>query len=688
METFLLSPANASVFGISTVVFSVLIPLIGISIFAYIIARRLVPLIKAQPCSRFDHIKERIVDTFNYPHHRMPRYKVSAVIHMSFLFSFIILFMRWIALVLIGFYDGFIPSGSGGLLVNVSGGIVSIVETYLFLVCIFVIIRRGFIKPEIFAVPSRYGKDHAGETIFGILVVSSILLADMFFTGSFVARGLEAGLETRTTIPGTGTWIVATLFHSVPLQKLQAIYLSAYYAHSLLLFFFLCLLPFGRFFHLITAIPNLLAMKRDKGAIKPVVWGVEEDEIAELESFGVKKLEDFTWKNILDFYTCADCGRCSDQCPANAVGRPLSPRFITMKGREHVFKRYPVIGSSPESEPLIGSVYDEEEIWSCTTCGACEAECPIMIEYIDKIVDLRRGMVDEGNVPQSLQKPLRALEKRGNPYGIMGKKRADWIKAEGFEDTCHVKLIDKEPADTLYFVDSITSHDDQMQEIARATARVLTAIGVDFGILGSLEKDSGHEVKRFGEEMLFQYLKDVNTTAIIKSGAKRIVTTDPHAYNALKNDYNGIPPVEHICQLIAETIGEKKIRLKEIEDKEAVYTYHDPCYMGRHNAIYDIPRQLIDAIPGIRRVEMSASKNRSFCCGGGGLMLFCEVEEEKRMGQVRVDMAKEAGANIIVTSCPFCIVNLDDGIKTSGLEGKMKVIDIVELIDRHLIKDR
>jgi Fe-S oxidoreductase len=428
-------------------------------------------------------------------------------------------------------------------------------------------------------------------------------------------------------------------------------------------------------------------MKLDKGTVKPVKWGVEDEGLDELESFGVKKFEDFTWKHMLDFYSCADCGRCSDNCPAHAVGRPLSPRFISIKCRDYSFKKYPLTGMSENDRFLIGNVLEEDEIWSCTTCGACEQECPLFIEYIDKIVDLRRGLVDEGMVPQSLQKPLRAIEKRGNPYGKMEKKRADWTKDLPVD--FHVKILGKKgAADTLYFVDSVTSYDDRIQEIGRAAARFLDAAGIDFGILGPAERDSGHEVKRFGEEMLFQDLRDRNTDAILNSGAKNIVTADPHTFNALKNDYKGIPPVEHISRTIIKAVTSGNIRFKPVEDPGKIYTYHDPCYLGRHNNLYDDPRNAIDAIPGIKRIEMEGHcRDRSFCCGGGGLMLFYEPIEEKRMGQVRVEMAKQAGANVMVTACPFCMLNIEDAIKTSGLEGEMEAIDLIELIERHMIID-
>jgi len=421
--------------------------------------------------------------------------------------------------------------------------------------------------------------------------------------------------------------------------------------------------------------------------LKPVKWGISDKQLEQVKSFGVRTFEDFTWKQMLDFYSCADCGRCADRCPANAVGRPLSPRFITIKARDYSFQHYPMFGSANNGTPLIGSIYSDDEIWSCTTCGACEEECPLLVEHIDKIVDLRRGMMDQGNVPQSLQRPLKALESRGNPYGKMEKKRADWTKAKDFQAGCAVSVLDgKNGADTLYFVDSITSYDDRIQAIGQATAKILDRLGVNFAILGAAEKDSGNDVRRFGEEMLFIALRDHNVDAIKASGVQRIVTADPHAYHALKHDYRDVPPVEHISQVIAREIktGKLALNLNKVEDDAKFYTYHDPCYLGRHNRIYDAPRDVLDAIPGLQRVEMSRSRDRSFCCGGGGLMLFYEPKEDQRMGVARVRMAAEAGANVIVTACPFCMVNIEDGIKVAGLEGKMTAIDLAELVAQHI----
>ena len=616
--------------------------------------------------------------------YRQPRYMMAGVIHITLFAGFMILSLRSITLVILGMHSGFVLPGLGGVTGQIYSVLKDIAATFVLAACVVGMVRRGIFRPERYDVPKRYGKDHTSEAVFVLGLITTLVTCDMIFEGAQVAAQLQKGLHPEFLLPGMGSWLAASLLSGSSLVTLQRLHLAAFYLHDMVFFFFLCFLPMGKHFHVITSIPNVFFMKLRKGAIKPVEWGVDETKLDELKSFGVKKFEDFTWKHMLDFYSCADCGRCSDQCPANAVKRPLSPRFISIKCRDYAFKNYPIRGEmTPKDEPLIGNILSEDEIWSCTTCGACEAECPIFIEYIDKIVDLRRGMVDEGLVPQSLQKPLKAIEKRGNPWGKMEKKRAEWTKS--LPETCQVKLFENgDEAETLYFVDSISSYDDRMQNIARATACVLSAAGEDFGILGKDEKDSGNEVRRFGEEMLYQDIKAHNTAAILDTNVKKIVTADPHAFNTLKNEYTGLPPVEHISQTIVRNIKAGKIRLKPAEDDSKIYTYHDPCYLGRHNGVYDDPRQALDAIPGLRRVDMLKSRDRSFCCGGGGLMLFYEPEEEQRMGVLRVKMALKAGANVIVTACPFCLVNMEDAIKVSGLEGKMEAIDLSELIQRHI----
>ncbi len=684
MSPALIAPANYSVLGIPIILLSILITVIGLGCVVFIYSKRVLPLINAAAPdhSRTDRILERVLVIIKIwlAQYRQPRYFLAGILHIAIFFGFLILSVRTLSLAVIGIFPNFgIPGFNEGIYVVIK----DYAATIVFIACIIAAVRRGIFKPSRYSVPEKYGHDHTAEAVFVLGIISTLMITESLYEAAYIAAGSHHGFVA----PGSLVWIFSGMLAGSSIPALQATHIISYYAHDIVFFFFFCFLPFGKHFHVMTSIFNVLFMRLDKGKIKPVKFGVADDKLDELESFGVKRLEDFTWKHMLDFYSCADCGRCSDQCPANTVGRPLSPRFISIKGRNQLFKQHPIIGAKAESEMLIGTTYEEDEIWSCTTCGACEEECPLGIEYIDKIVDLRRGMVDEGMVPQTLQKPLKALEKRGNPWGKMEKKRLEWATDKEFKEECEVKSLENgEEAETLYFVDSISSYDERMQEISRATAKILDAADIDFGVLGKLEKDSGNEVRRFGEEMLFQDLKDNNTEAIVESGVKNIITADPHAFNVLKNEYKDIPPVEHISQVVTRKIAEGKLQLTNTEQNGKVYTYHDPCYLGRHNEVYEDPRKAIDAIPGLKRVDMTKCRDRSFCCGGGGLMLFYEPEEETRMGVLRVQMAKEAGANVIVTACPFCLVNMEDAIKVAGLEGEMEAIDFSELIAAHIKK--
>ncbi len=646
-----------------------LIPLIGIACFGWIVARRLAPLLRAAPDPRFQRIPQRILLVLKFwlAQWRQPRYRFAGILHIVVFFGFLVLAARSIQMGALGFSNGFALGAAYEVVEDIAA-------TAVFLAVVILAVRRAFFKPARYAVPEKLGKDHTPEALFVLGLIATLMLSESAFKGS-------GGGEATTFL--TLSWAFQRIFSGMQPSIVAGIHRAAYTVHDLTFFFFLCWLPFGKHFHVVTSLFNVFFMRLQPGNIKPVVYGVTDAQLDELQSFGVKKFEDFTWKHMLDFYSCVDCGRCSDRCPANHVGRPLSPRFISIKARDYAFAHYPLFGSANGDAPnLVGGIYSEDEIWSCTTCGACEEECPVGIEYIDKIVDLRRGMVDEGMVPQSMQKALGALEKRGNAWGKLEKNRAQWTAGAGVS----VKLVEKgQTADTLYFADSLTSYDERMQKIAQATARILTKGGADFAVIGKDEKDSGHDVRRFGEEMLFQTLKEQNTAAIEASGARSIVVNDPHALNALRNDYTGVPPVQHVSEWIAERIENGALKLAPLAGDSKTYTYHDPCYLGRHNDTYDAPRTAIDSIPGLKRVEMKGNcRDRSFCCGGGGLMLFYEADEQQRMGVVRVQQAREAGANVIVTACPYCLTNIEDAIKVAGLESQMEVVDLVELVDGQL----
>jgi len=665
------------------------IHVLGVACFLYIVAKRLVPLTRAERDPRFDRPLIRLgrVLKFWLGQWKHPRYKFAGTIHILVFAGFILLAARAFTVLIVGVSENFVMPGLSGRAGPIYDIVTDYAATIVFLCMVVAAIRRLVFKPARYAVPAKYGKSHTPDAVFLLGLIAILMVADSLFAASNAAGHAQRGQPVETLATLSLPWMLKIVIGSMPLATLWGLNVGAYLVHEVTFYFLLCYRPFGIQFHVETSLFSVYFSKLERGTLKPVRWGVRDEHLDQVKSFGVKTFEEFTWKHMLDFYSCADCGRCADNCPANAVGRPLSPRFITIKARDYAFQHYPVFGKANNGKPLVGNVYSEDEIWSCTTCGACEEECPLLVEYIDKIVDLRRGMIDDGNVPQSLQKPLKALESRGNPYGKMEKKRGDWAKSPEVQQSGKVKVLDgNNDADTLYFVDSITSYDDRMQSIGRATARILGSLGKNFGILGASEKDSGHEVRRFGEEMLFMALRNHNTEAIKASGVQRIVTADPHAYNALKHDYKDVPPVEHISEVLAREVRAGNVRFNRVEDEARVYAYHDPCYLGRHNQVYDDPRDVLDTIPGLKRVEMKRSRDRSFCCGGGGLMLFYEPKEEQRMGVVRVRMAAEAGANVIVTACPFCMVNIEDAIKVAGMEGKMSVMDLTEVVDQHMVR--
>ena len=686
MAEALQSPAQATYGFISGHLLFLILNLLGLACFAYIVARRLTPLIRAERDSRFDRPAARLEKVLKFwlGQWKHPRYRFAGTVHILIFAGFLILATRAFSLLILGISENFaLPESSTGI-----GHFYEMVADYaatvVFACMVIAAARRIVFKPARYEVPARYGKSHKVDAIFLLGLIAFLMLSESLFEASRAAFMAKQGQPEFLAVFSLA-WILQNAFSGASLSELWNLHRVAYVFDVVTFYFLLCYRPFGIQFHVETSLFNVYFAKLDKGTVKPVRWGVSDEQLDRVKSFGVKTFEDFTWKHMLDFYSCADCGRCSDNCPANTVGRPLSPRFMSIKARDYAFQHYPMFGKTGNGAPLIGGIYSDDEVWSCTTCGACEEECPLLIEYIDKIVDLRRGLVDDGNVPKSIQKALKALESRGNPYGKMEKKRADWTKADALAD---IKLLKgKAGASTLYFVDSITSYDDRIQAIGRATARILQDAGENFGILGPGEKDSGHDVRRFGEETLFMTLRDNNVEAIKASGVQRIVTSDPHAFNALKHDYKDVPPVEHISQVIAREVKSGNLKLTPVQNADNVYAYHDPCYLGRHNQIYDDPRAVLDAIPGLKRVEMNRCRDRSFCCGGGGLMLFYEPQEEQRMGVKRVQMAAEAGANVIVTACPFCMVNMEDAIKVAGMEGKMTAIDLAELVDQHIARE-
>ncbi|OQY47139.1 MAG: hypothetical protein B6240_06365 [Desulfobacteraceae bacterium 4572_87] len=659
--------------GISGYVSMWIIAIVALTVFAFIIRSRIELLLAGQKDPRFSNLKQRFLDLieFGFIQKRQPRYLWAGVIHIMIFWGFVVLGLRSLDLVTEGLgipiFRPFMQSPLG-LFYN---SIKDVFELIVLIACIWAILRRAIVKPE------RYEGSHTAEAYLVLGLISFLMISDMLFEGCGILL----------TGDGTGEWLPAAWIGILFLPKnspgaLSVILCIAYWLHILAFFVFLNLLPLFKHFHIITALPNVFFRKQNKGEIKPARYGV--DDIFDLETLGVEKIEDFTWKHILDLYTCTECGRCTDNCPANAIGRPLSPKQLTIKLRDHAYEKYPIIPSrnlDKEGEgatPMVGGIIGLDELWSCTTCGACEEECPVFIEYIDKIIDMRRHVLETSQNPKTFNQILMYVEKTGNPFGKPAVKRADWVKEQEIEDVKILKEGDR--VDVLYYVDGYASFDPRSQEIAAAIVRGLKLAGMDFGILGKLEKDTGHQVRRMGEEGLFQVLVEENTETLSNIDFKWIVTTDPHAYNALKKDYPESYKVFHYSQFFLSLVETGLLRPNRAVEKSDLYTYHDPCYLGRHNGIYHEPRRLLTSIPDLRLVEMDRSRDRSFCCGGGDVMLWHEIEqEEMRMAEKRVHMALETGANVMVTACPFCLMHFEDAIKTGGLEDKIRVVDLMEL---------
>jgi len=672
-----IQPALEHYLGIPGYVLTLFILLAGLALFFYIIYKRYALLISAKPDLRFDSLWRRFYDLIIYGilQWRQPRYLWIGILHIMIFWGFVILALRSITLYGLGIKANFILPLMGGFLGELYLFSKDIFEIIVLFACIAAILRRAISRPARYEF--KHGKAHKFHAYLVLGLISFLMITDIAMDGS----GILLGEKNIFWLPAAHT--AAYLFNGLGQNTLKLIFLWNYWLHILTLMVFLNYLPLGKHFHIITGLLNVFFRKLKKGSIKPPRWDIEN--IEDLDSLGVEKVEDFTWKHILDFYTCTECGRCSDNCPANTVGRPLSPMEVTLKVRDYAYESNPLVSFAAKTDPkdrnlaLIGKVLTPDEIWSCTTCGACEEECPVFIEYIDKMVDLRRYMVESGMIPKDFQDALLRFEKTGNPFGKPPSKRADWLEEL---DDVPVKILEEgDEVDVLYFVDSYASFDPQIQQVAMAIVKGLTKAGINFGILGPRESDSAHQVRRLGEEGLFQFLVEENIETFKTCTFKQIVTTDPHAFNTLKNDYPGDLVVQHYTDYFLPLIESGRLTPTKSLDNERIYTYHDPCYLGRHNGIYEAPRKILASIPGIQIVEMERNRDRSFCCGGGDINLWYDIEEEEmRMGEKRVAMAHEAGANVIVTACPFCLLNFDDAIKTSGLEGQMKVVDLMELL--------
>ncbi len=442
-------------------------------------------------------------------------------------------------------------------------------------------------------------------------------------------------------------------------------------------------LPIGSLWHTLTGPLNIFfsQMDRPAGQLKPIAQNAQNEPIY------TKSLPDLTWKQLLDGDACTECGRCQDACPAYSAGKPLSPKQFILSLRQALHRDGPafVAGKTdPQANPpkqLIGEDISQEILWSCTTCGSCIKECPVLIEHVDTIVDMRRQLVIDGQMDGMLQDALANLGRYGNSFGQSDRMRAKWTQ----NIQPKIKDARREAVEYLWFVGDYASYSASLTDITQNTAKVLQKIGVDFGILYESERNAGNDVRRVGEEGLFEMLEEKNLAVLNKSMFQTILTTDPHSYNTLKNEYhgNGKHGVLHYSELLDQLITSGKLKFS----KKLGYkvTYHDPCYLGRYNGIFDAPRRVI-AATGCELIEMPRNRLHSYCCGAGGGRIWMEEGTMKeRPSEARIHEATQLeGVKVFVVGCPKDITMYRDAVKTTGKENDLTVKDLIELVDEAL----
>jgi len=515
-----------------------------------------------------------------------------------------------------------------------------------------------------------------------LMMVFSLMVLHVFGVGfDHASRGVH------TSWPPLGATLAGLLSGTgLPQGTLEAASRGVWWLHYLVILSFMVYIPRSKHLHILASLANAFFKSLGpKVVLEPI-------PLEETETFGVSKIQDFTWKDLLDFYACAVCGRCHVNCPAQLSGKTLSPREVIHNLKEHLLEAGPELlanraeasSETPAKTPaknMIGDVVTEEEIWACTTCGACQEVCPVNIEHIRKIIDLRRNLVlTQSKMPESAQLMLRNMQSRGHPWaGVQSMRlRGDWTS--GLE----LKILaDGDNANTLFWVGCTGALVERNVKATLSMTRVLQAAGVNFGVLGEAETCCGDPARRAGYEFQFQMMAEQNIEIFKSHNIKEIITTCPHCYNTIKHEYpryGGDFKVVHYTQLIADLIRQGKLKLTN--ELNSTLTYHDPCYLGRYNSVYLEPRRILEAIPKAKLEEMERSRDTGFCCGGGGGLMWIEEQPgTTKINQMRLEDVLKTGAETVVTACPYCLQMFEDSIEHKDIKDSLKARDLVELVE-------
>jgi Fe-S oxidoreductase/nitrate reductase gamma subunit len=657
----------------------ILVFLISFGFFAYSV-NNLIKYLKVAKKKdyRFDKIGSRLgkILKIAFGQSKLLREPVAGTLHFLIFWGFMLFIIAVLEAIIQGFYSPFSFSFLGPVYSAIT--LVQDLLSVIVIIAIFVSLYRRFVLKIPRLNVDKHGKLDAAFILTLIMLVCIAMLGE---NASHIAKNnfLLGNYEVRPI-----SAFLSKIFFNGRSNTALFFYEFFWWLHITVVFGFLNYLPYSKHLHVLTSLPNVFFSNLDsiRNTLKPIDL---EDESA--ESYGVADIEQLSWKQILDGYSCTECGRCTSVCPANTVGKSLSPKNILVNIRKRTIDKAPLIaaGESDEeifSKTLVHDYISDTVLWECTTCMACVQECPVMIEHVDSIVDMRRDLVlTESQFPSNLNNVFKSLETNFTPWVFNSADRAAW--AEGM----NIKtMAEDSKGEILFWVGCAGSFDDRYKKVTKAFATLMQKAGVDFRILGTEEKCNGDTARRLGNEYLAQMMMKENIEILNNYGVKKIVTACPHCFHSLKNEYpqfGGNFEVKHHTQFIDELISDGKIGLKGNEVKHKI-TYHDSCYLGRYNNVYQSPRNSLSKINNLDIVEMERHKSRGFCCGAGGGRMFLEDEEGGRINEERTREALETQADTIASACPFCMTMLTDGVKHYEKNEEVFVKDIAEVILEHI----